>query len=354
MELNDVKNKRIYYLDLLRVLACLSVIVIHTCTSFIENDIGSFNFWCAIIPESLGRICVPIFVMISGALFLDKNYDFNKQKLIKHIKKLVLVFIFWAIVYWLIFEIGFRIIIKKETIDIVGLIGSLISGYYHLWFIYLIIGLYLITPLLRLWVKEENKKYIEYFLILALIFNFIIPQIISVGANFNNIFFYLRDILNEKLYLDYVCGYTAYYILGWYLNNYSLKRKNYLYVGGIIGLLVSIFGTYLLSIILKTPRQLYGYLSLNVLLQSTALFVFVKSKSIDKDKENIIIHNVAKHGLGIYVTHLLALKVMYKVFLKIGFESALAIIPLVTISTIIISFVISYIFSKIPVLKKVV
>lgn len=67
-----------------------------------------------------------------------------------------------------------------------------------------------------------------------------------------------------------------------------------------------------------------------------------------KDKENIIIHNVGKHGLGIYVTHLLVLKVMYKVFLKIGFESAITIIPSVTISTIIISFLLAHIFSNIP------
>lgn len=67
------------------------------------------------------------------------------------------------------FKIVGSIIIKHESIDIINIIGSLIKGHYHLWFVYLIIGLYLIVPLLRLWVNDTNKKYVEYFIILSII-----------------------------------------------------------------------------------------------------------------------------------------------------------------------------------------
>ena len=93
------------------------------------------------------------------------------------------------------FKIVGSIIIKHESIDIIKIIGSLIKGHYHLWFVYLIIGLYLIVPLLRLWVNDTNKKYVEYFIILSIIFTYIIPQIISIGINYSNLFEYINDII---------------------------------------------------------------------------------------------------------------------------------------------------------------
>jgi len=72
-------------------------------------------------------------------------------------------------------------------------------GHYHLWFIYLIIGLYFIIPLLRLWVTDDNKKYVEYFIGLSIVFAFIIPQITSIGMYYSSLFVYINDIL-EKYY----------------------------------------------------------------------------------------------------------------------------------------------------------
>lgn len=74
---------------------------------------------------------------------------------------MIIFFIFWLIVYATIYQMVFPLIENKQ-IDILEVFISLIKGHFHLWFIYIIIGLYLILPLLRLWVKDENKKYIEY------------------------------------------------------------------------------------------------------------------------------------------------------------------------------------------------
>ena len=63
-----VKNgsNRIYYLDILRVMACIAVIVTHASFSYVMADFGSFNFIVGNIADSLSRIGVPLFVMISG------------------------------------------------------------------------------------------------------------------------------------------------------------------------------------------------------------------------------------------------------------------------------------------------
>ena len=142
------KNNRIIYLDILRVIACLSVIMRHISIHYSVKDIGSTNFWIGNFFEGLARIGVPLFVMISGTLMLDNNKQVSKDILIKHIRKMIIFFVFWSAIYCTV-TILEQLLIKHETIDIAQIIMLFIKGYYHLWFIYLIIGLYLIVPLLE-------------------------------------------------------------------------------------------------------------------------------------------------------------------------------------------------------------
>ena len=349
------KSNRIFYLDVLRVIACLSIIMIHTSAHYVVKDIGSFNFWIGDIFDSLARIGVPLFLMISGTIMLDKDYQFSSKKLIKHIVRLILFFIFWSIIYFLIYSVVGKILIRHESIDTIEVVSTLIKGNYHLWFIYLIIGLYLIVPLLRLWVNNDNKKYVEYFIILSLIFAFLIPQIISIGSNYSSFFKNLNDIIENNLQLKYVGGCTTYFILGWYINNYDFKHKKLIYLFGIIGLLVSIIGTYILSITTGKELQMYGNLSIHVLVQSMAIFMFIKNKYKYTQKENNkIISSIAKYSLGIYAIHDLFITTAYGIIEKINFDFALINILFIFTIVFLLSYLSSFILSKIPILKRVV
>lgn len=241
-----VKNNRIVYMDVLRVIACFAVIMIHSSSTYVIENLGSLNFWIGNIFDGLARIGVPLFVMVSGALMLDEKYDFSAQKLIEHIKKMIIFFIFWSCFYCVIFKIIIPLT-ENANISCVDILVNLVSGEYHLWFVYLIIGLYLIVPLLRLWVNKNNKKYVEYFIVLSLIFTYILPQIVSIAVNFCGLFWALNTILDNYLSLKYIGGFTTYFILGWYLNNYDIKNKKNVYALGLISLAITIFGTYILS-----------------------------------------------------------------------------------------------------------
>ena len=346
------KSNRIVYMDVLRVIACFSVIMIHSSAYYVVKDIGSFNFWVGNIFDGLARIGVPLFVMISGALMLDKNYQFSTQKIIKHIIRMIVFFVFWSALYC-IFNIVGSIIIEHESIDITKIIVSLIKGHYHLWFVYLIIGLYLIVPLLRLWVNDTNKKYVEYFIILSIIFTYIIPQIISIGSNYSNLFEHINDIIERKLSLKYVGGFTTYFILGWYINNYELKNKRIIYILGLFGVLITIMGTYILSNTTGKALQMYGNLYINVLFQTVADFVIIKDKFKNMHTNNII-NSISKYSLGIYAIHALIVTIMYRIIEKVNIDFALINIPVVFIVSFVFAYLISFILSKIPVLKKVV
>ena len=340
-----MQKKRIYYLDILRVIACLAVIMIHSSCDYVMYKTTNFNFWVGNIFDSFARLGVPLFVMISGALLLDEKYDYSKEKLLKHIKKMILFFVFWSFVYCLLFNIIGQLFLLEKDFNVYRIINAFVQGYYHLWYIYLIIGLYLILPLLRLWVNDKNKKYVEYFIILSLIFNFLIPQIIIIGNCYGSALVGINDILCSKLCLQYVGGFTTYFILGWYINNYEIKHKKLIYILGIISILISIFGTYILDL------EFYGNLSLHVLLYTAAVFLFVKNI---KTKENKLILFISKYSLGIYAIHAIFIYVANKVLLKINFTNALINIPIVFVVTLVASTIGAYIISKIPFFKKFV
>ena len=353
--MSDKKQcKRIYYLDVLRAIACIAVIIIHASSVYVKEDIGSANFWVANVLDSLARIAVPLFVMVSGSLMLSEDYRFGKKKLIGHIGKMMVFFVFWSAVYCVIFKVAGQLL-SNGRIDVMEDIEYFIVGHFHLWFVYLIIGLYLILPLLRLWVKKDNQKYILYFVGLAMIFTIILPQITSIGANYNNLFVKLDEVIGDKIQLQYVGGYTCYFILGWYLHNYPIKNKNYLYILGAVSTLVTIFGTYILSVSTGTPTQMYDDLGVNVLLPSMAVFVFVKERYYcARYRESRFMKSVSKYSLGIYAVHVLFVAVMYNILDRFGFDVAVINIPVVLLVVFISSILVSFIFSKIPYLKKLV
>lgn len=148
--------------------------MIHASANYVMKDFGSISFIVGDVIDSLFRFAVPVFLMISGSLLLDENYNYTENKNRNRIVKMIQFFIFWSLLYVLIFKIiitmknGYR----PSIIDITVAFGL---GHYHLWFIYLIVGFYLLLPLLRLWIKDKNIKYVRYFIFLAIVLGFLFP-----------------------------------------------------------------------------------------------------------------------------------------------------------------------------------
>lgn len=115
----------------------------------------------------------------------------------------------------------------------------------------------------------------------------------------------------------------------------------------------TIFGTYILSYSTGKILLMYDNLYLNILFQSIAVFVLIKD--IFKDKQNsIVISSISKYSLGIYAVHVLIIKIIFKALEMKNMHFALINIPLVFIVTFALSYLISYMFNKIPFLKRVV
>ena len=138
------KNLRKYYLDILKIISCIAVIVLHTCSrdmklvSPISNRYQVLNFF-----DSLTRFAVPIFVMVSGALFLNKNKKVDVKRLYtKNVLRLFSAYLFWSIVYGL-----FSYYCLKNYTSLISAMQSvMLMSYFHLWFIPMMISIYLLIP----------------------------------------------------------------------------------------------------------------------------------------------------------------------------------------------------------------
>ena len=89
------------------------------------------------------------------------------------------------------------------------------------------IGLYLVLPLLRLWVNQAHKKQVEYFLVLAFLSQFLIPQLLIL-LHYVAPGFTAPETLFGNFMLKFAAGYLGYFVLGWYLDTFQPKRRRLL------------------------------------------------------------------------------------------------------------------------------
>ena len=350
-------KKRIIYLDYLRVAAIMSVVILHVAAQNWYNLDGQslewniFNFY-----DSIVRWGVPIFVMISGSLFLSKKIE-TKSIYIKNVLKLVIVYFVWSIFYGIFVPIDKFIMIIEGKISYKLIITNIIEGCYHMWFIPMIIGIYMCIPIIKQIIK--SKSIMKYFMRLSLVFSFIVPQIVwffndFIGGFFTEIINKINSIISN-MNMHLVLGFTFYFILGYILNNINLEKyqRNIIYILGTIGF----SSTVLLNAIIawKTNQPCptyYDNFSINVLLESIAIHTFFKYKIFNSKKLNAVISKLSKYSFGAYLSHIFVIEALQSLGLNTLLFSPIISVPIISIITIIISYIISFILNKIPKINK--
>lgn len=333
---------RIGYLDRLRILATFAVILLHVAAQRWDTVPVTSASWDVFqFYDAISRWSVPVFVMISGALMLSKDRPL-KTLFRKNILRLVIAFLFWSAIYAAMQCV-------RDGSTIIHFFSRLIRGEYHLWFLYMIVGLYLLVPFLRKIV--ESRRLSEYFLLLTFAFTFAIPQMISLlNLVSKSGSAYLTDIVRERMQFFFTLGYVGYFVLGDYLHRYEVSRRleRVIYVLGAVGLLVTIFGTRALSRSMGAPSQVfYGYLTCNVMAMAVAVFLLGK-RFLNRDGE---VGGLADLSFGAYLTHVLFLMGFEALGLTTeSFFPALAV-PVIAVLAFLCSMAASFLLHQIPVLR---
>lgn len=340
---NVYKKFRIYYFDILRTVSSFSVVLIHVSARYYKSNIYSNNWKIAHYYNGISRFGVPIFLMISGALFLSKDISIS-QMLKKYIRRLLIKLIFWSFIYSI-----YRRNLSIKNIPII--IIHFFLGSYHFWYLNVIIELYLITPFLRELIK---KDLLNIFLKLSFIFTFIIPNINDFNSYFPQILSKIVQIINMKLDYKYIKGYIFYFMFGYYLNNKKMSLYNVIiiYIFGIIGFLFTTIILYQISIIeQKKNLKYFRGLNLNILLYSTSIFVFFKL-NLNNYKINLLLKRISNYTFGIYLIHPLVLYQIRRISRDFVSIKLLFKIPLISIIVFLISLMICIIIKILPIFGK--
>lgn len=355
-DIQDYTN-RILYLDILRIVSIFSVVVLHVSAPFLIslNDNGIGWWWAGNVFDSATRWCVPVLIMISGKLILgqlkeEKISIFLKKKL----TRILIPLLFWSLLY---FIWNNRVNLVFDVSLLIDFFTRLYSGRVstHLWYLYMLTGLYLITPIIKPYILKADKSNIMYFVFIWFIYNGVFEFI----SRFNGIY--------TGFYLYFFHWSIGYYILGFLLDRVDIRfnKKILFYILGIFGLISTIFGTYYLMYFNNGvfADNFYSYLAPNVMLMAIGIFIMFKSIKWERiirsnglfDK---MIQSFNKTSFGIYLIHPLIIDVLKSKYigLKIGPMSFNYIIgiPVVSIIVFLISHIIIWTIQRIPIVRKVI
>ena len=344
------EKKRLIYPDLLRIISIFSVLVLHAVGEIWRDIPIQSKSWVALVAiDSIFRFAVPVFVMVSGMFMLSPQKDRGIKELYsKKILRIVTSFIFWSLIYTF-FHLASQIITQRGSFkpDFQEIINNFLIGEYHLWFMYMIVGLYIVTPLLRKIVAKKSTM--QYFLVIWFMFC-IVANFTGLIPKIGNKIYGFIDLFKISIAVEY----SGYYVLGYYLNKYAVKRpiKHAVYAFAVLGTLGIAFMTVFTSFRSNESVSKYlGYLLPMTAFQSAAIFLFVQDKFKNvslSEKSQKTIYTLSKISFGIYLSHILVMKTVEK-FSHMFFPlPPYALFGALLISAAIISPLISYFLNKIP------
>ncbi len=362
MNLSNQKNQHIVWLDVVRFIAMFTVVCCHCTDPFnfypgTAPNIGEIKLWGAIYGSVL-RPCVPLFVMITGALLLPVRGDastFYK----KRIPRVFYPFLIWSVLYnlfpWITGLLGLnpQIIldffpyageevmqqsfsVSLEYILMIPFNFSILAV--HMWYIYLLIGLYLYLPVFSAWVEKASERAKLMFL-LAWGVTLLLPYYYQFVSN------YLWGTCSWNSFgmLYAFAGFNGYLLLGHYLKNLEWSLKKTLAIGipmFAVGYAVTFLGfRHITALPEYTDEMLelfFTYCSLNVVMMTIPVFMLAKKVKVNSERMKKALANLTVCGFGIYMIHYFftgpSVVLMRAIDMPIGLQIPVAAILAFTVS----------------------
>lgn len=341
-------NHRILSFDVLRIVAAFAVVMLHVST---EGFLGCFpsGVWeVSNIYDSISRWCVPVFFMISGALFLNQDKKISIKTLYtKNLFRIVYIFLFWSFCYALYNSI------ICDSFNLLEIIRLTLKGPIHFWFLKVLIGLYVAVPVLRAITREKRLE--EYFILLALLTAFIIPMLITAIGLFDESAGDSVQKYYDVFRIRIASGYVGFFVLGHYLYNYQLSNvlKRMIFLMGLLSAILVILLTHWYSHYIGEPsEEFYHNLTIFTLFESMAVFLIINQLKVPSNYSSLIVR-LSNLTLGVYLIHQL-LYLMANDILGINGISfyPYLFIPCYSLILFVASCLIVALLKKVPVIKK--
>ncbi len=341
-------SARLYWLDFLKILAAIAVVWLHS-TGFVFREANelSASWWVATFINAATRWSVPIFVMASGALYLSVSSGTTSLVTLyrKRFGRLLVPLVFWTVVYLLVTQLFIRPLTVGEVAELIG------RGrpFYHLWYLYMLVGLLLITPFVNRVVWSVSKR--TLLVVMALCF---------ITAGLIDTWQQLQGHADFQFFLALGPQYLGYFIAGHYFANVNLKRKQVmaLAMGAVVSfILIAVLGRPLEPALGEHASMwVTSYLNPLVIMTSVAIFVAGKelaSRYFGSDTLRHWVSVVTPLAFGVYLVHPLWLALVLGLPLARLLSSPIAV-PMVATFVVLMSALSVHILLRIPGLRRVV
>jgi len=363
--LQPKKRKRLYWADCARIFSMFGIILLHSAGYGCEKTLlkrKDSNVMIICFYNCMTRFGVPMFVLLSGTFILDPSKTFSFKKLFRHnILRLATAFAFWSSINALINIFLYKKNKPSEFLKI------FVVGEEYLWFIFMIIGCYLISPFLRLF--SDDVTLARYFLGLCVFWGSLIPTLKNIFISYH-----LKEAQDElniwtsRWHYHFTLEFVGYFVAGYHIVNHvnikSLKIRVLLYVLGLADVFLIFYMTY--SLEMKTGRYSKDFrdsYTLTVVFYTVILFIFFKHEigQINFSERAIrIISKLSYLTFGMYLSHMILKGLLSRYahikqeeFLGIKFSSTIGC-PIFWIIISGSSLLVSYLLSITPILKNYV
>lgn len=345
-------TKRHRGLDLLRVLAIYMVMQIHTGEyEYISQNgtvLHTAGSWAVGWTNSLLRVCVPLFVMITG-FFLFPIGD-QRKFFRKRFSRVLIPFVLWCTVYAFYAYAQGTASLRATLLNIAHIPINYGTEVGHLWFVYMLMAIYLFAPVLSPWIVSASRRSMEFFLLLwglTLLLPFIhlyYPQVWG------------ECYWNATPTLYYFSGFLGYVVLAMYIKRFHMapsRRLNMIAIGMVVaGYAVTVAG-FLSRLryeqIVQNLELTWNFTTLNVASMTGGLFLLFRTFHADPGNRRIwlIVDDLSRMSYGMYLAHIIVLSTIHTHLAPL-IENAFARIPTIALATFVVTYLVVKLLSLLP------
>ena len=359
---NPIKSRKLSY-DVIRIVAVCMVLMVHVSGYMVlyHTDPTSREFVVGNIFNGISRAGVPLFLMLTGALLLNEDKAFNPKTFYKtSFVWMALLLVGWTVAYGAFYAIAFPLL-HHQAVDWSGVPLSmwnyairLPTMYPHLWYLFMVVGLYLMIPVLRLFVKRENKNYI-----LGIILAFVLVKLLPVTfAIFTRNSSTTLAMIVDKFHLEPVTGFLGYVLTGWYITNVKLIKplRRTLYLLALLAVITAIL-TVQNNIQTDSAVRSWFYepLTLPSFLYGLGLFVLLEDWCGKRQTKSRFVKMLSKNAFGVYIIHAFWMEMltMWVSYWDFKPQNPLLYMELLFAACVVLCYVSVWVLSLIPGVKKI-
>ena len=345
-------QKRALAPDVLKLLACVGVIVIHISGNGLDLfPIGSFSYLSSAFWDSLARFAVPVFFMCTGALMLPPARRLDAKTVWKkYFLRVLIILLFWSWAYYMLVVAGQYILIRwtEENFLINSIVHTLkFDHYFHLYYLQILLLLYALLPVLRVFTRAATDQEMRYALA--------VWAVLGIAAPLLRYYPPLEWLGGITTQYDINMAWSAmgYALLGHYLNTRDVESLSLR--GGVLmflaGFALTFGGTALASVLTgENALQFMEGMSPGPAMMAAGLFCLVR-RLCGSRSSSARIARLVKASFAVYLVHMAFVMVLRQFGMSLTLLPPLISVPVETAAVLALSLAAWWVLSKIPIVK---